>query len=205
VVNTPPNSVNMVKKMEIRNKILDAAQDVFTRYGFGKTTMEDIAREMGKGKSTIYYYFTSKEDMFQAVIEKEILSLKSKILDEISKKEDPKEKLKVYVVERMQGLKNLKNLYNVLRNENNSQREFVDQTRQQTDREEINIVAAILNSGVEQGIFHLEDTVLTSIAIVTALKGVELPLLVAESGSDNLLEQRLDRLLDVLFYGMVKR
>ncbi len=195
----------MAKKIEVRNKILDAAQGVFTKYGFGKTTMEDIASEMGKGKSTIYYYYPSKEEIFQAVIEKEILALKTKILDEVSRKKDPREKLKVYVVGRMQGLKGLKNLYNVLRNEISSQRDFVEQTRQQTDREEINIVASILSNGVEEGIFHLGDILLTSMVIVTALKGMEIPLVIAETGGDSLLEQRLDRLLDVLFFGILER
>ena len=196
---------NMAKKTEIRTRILNTAQEVFIRYGYGKATMDDIAREMGKGKSSIYYYFTSKEDIFKEVIGKELLSMKTRIFNEVSKQEDAREKLKVYVVERMHGLKSLKDLYNVLRTEFTAQRDYIDQTRQQTDQEEINIVTGILDKGVKDGIFHLEDTVLTSIAIVTALKGMEIPLLITETGGDNLLEQRLDRLLDVLFFGIIKR
>jgi AcrR family transcriptional regulator len=195
----------MVKKSEIRSKILVAAQEVFTRYGFGKTTMDDIAREMGKGKSSIYYYFTSKEDIFRAVIDKELVLMKTRILDAVSSKKDSREKLKVYVIERMHGVQSFKNLYTVIRNEFTAQRDFVDQTRQQTDQDEIGIVRDILDQGVEAGIFNLEDTYLTSIAIVTALKGMEIPLLITETGSENLLEQRLDRLIDVLFYGIIKR
>ncbi len=195
----------MVKKSEIRSKILVAAQEVFTRYGFGKTTMDDIAREMGKGKSSIYYYFTSKEDIFRAVIDKELVLMKTRILDAVSSKNDSREKLKVYVIERMHGVQSFKNLYTVIRNEFTAQRDFVDQTRQQTDQDEISIVKDILDQGVEAGIFNLEDTYLTSIAIVTALKGMEIPLLITETGSENLLEQRLDRLIDVLFYGIIKR
>ena len=195
----------MAKKIEIRTKILHVAQEVFTKYGFGKTTMEDIAKEMGKGKSTIYYYFTSKEDIFKAVIEMEIGVMKAKIIDGVASRSDAREKLKAYVTERMHGLKSLKNLYNVIRTEFTSRLDFVDQTRQQTDQEEINIVSSILNQGVAEGIFHLEDTFLTAIAIVTALKGMEIPLLITESGGENVLEQRLDRLLDVLFFGIIKR
>ncbi|MEI6901368.1 MAG: TetR/AcrR family transcriptional regulator [Bacteroidota bacterium] len=195
----------MAKKAEIRTRILNAAQEVFTRYVYSKSTMDDIAREMGKGKSSIYYYFTSKEDIFKAVIEKELLLMKTKIFTAVSNKQDSREKLKVYVMERMTGLKSLKNLYHVLPTEFASQSNFIEQTRQQTDQEEINIVSGILDEGVGQGTFHLEDTFLTAIAIVTALKGMEIPLLISESAGENLLEQRLDRLLEVLFYGMVKR
>ena len=202
---TEINTEKMEKKTEIRAKILDTGQEIFTRYGYAKTTMDDIAREMGKGKSSIYYYFTSKEDIFKAVIEKEILLMKTRIFHAVSQKEDSREKLKAYVMERMHGLKSLKNLYQVVRSEFIFQGAFVEQTRLKTDQEEINIVTGILDQGVKDGIFHLEDTFLTAIAIVTALKGMEIPLLITESGGDNLLEQRLDRLLDVLFFGMVKR
>jgi AcrR family transcriptional regulator len=199
------NTEKMEKKTEIRARILDTAQEVFTRYGYAKTTMDDIAREMGKGKSSIYYYFTSKEDIFKAVIEKELLMMKTRIFNAVSQKEDSREKLKAYVMERMHGLKSLKNLNQVVRSEFIFPGDFVDQTRQKTDQEEINIITDILDQGVKDGIFHLEDTFLTAIAIVTALKGMEIPLLITESCGDNLLEQRLDRLLDVLFYGMIKR
>ena len=193
------------KKDLIREKILDTAQEVFTKYGFGKTTMEDIAREMGKGKSTIYYYFTSKEEIFRAVVEKELMIMRNRIMVTLAQKEDARDKLEGYLVERMKGLKNLKNLYNVIRSEFAATRELADQTRQQTDQEEIVIVSSILDKGVHDGLFYLEDTLLTSIAIVTALKGMEIPLVISGTDSDALLEKRLKRLLDVLFYGIIKR
>lgn len=194
----------MVNKEEIRESVLKVAQEIFTRYGFHKTTMDDIAKGMGKGKSSIYYYFSSKEDIFSAVVEKELGELRSKIMTSVARTTDPKEKLKAYVNERMQGLSKMVNLFNVLRTEFISQREFTDRIRRKTDEEEILIIRSILDEGVSEGTFQLEDTWLTSIAIVTALKGMEIPLVIA-SKEENHLEITLDRLLDVLFYGMVKR
>jgi AcrR family transcriptional regulator len=166
--------------------------------------MDDIAKGMGKGKSSIYYYFNSKEDIFSAVVEKELFELRSKIITSVTLARDPKEKLKAYVNERMQGLRNLVNLYNVLRTEFLSQRDFTDKIRMKTDEEEIRIINTILDEGVSDGIFYLDDTYLTAIALVTALKGMEVPLVVTQQ-KENPLEMRLDRLLDVLFYGMLKR
>ena len=200
-----PKKAEMVKKTNIRTKILDTAQEVFTRFGYGKTTMDDIARAMGKGKSSIYYYYTSKEEIFTAVIEKELMLMKLRILEAVSQKSDPREQLNAYVIERMHGFKNFKNLYNVIRNEFFGQPGFAEQTRVQTDREEIGIMKGILDKGVAEGIFHLDDTYLTAIAIVTALKGMEIPLVIDEPGNGPQLETRLERLIDVLFYGIVKR
>jgi AcrR family transcriptional regulator len=47
--------------------ILDAALQVFGQYGYRRTSMDDIAREAGIGKGTIYLSFASKEEVFQAL------------------------------------------------------------------------------------------------------------------------------------------
>lgn len=51
-----------------KERILDAAQSQFTRYGFSRVTMEEIAEEAGLGKASLYYYFPTKEMLFQAVV-----------------------------------------------------------------------------------------------------------------------------------------
>jgi AcrR family transcriptional regulator len=60
------------KKDLNRENILKIARDIFSKYGFKKTTLDDIANAVRKGKSSLYYYFESKEDLFQAVIMKEV-------------------------------------------------------------------------------------------------------------------------------------
>jgi len=55
---------------EVKDKkqlILDAAETLLHKYGYSKTSLDDIAKEAGLGKGTIYYYFESKEDIFLAV------------------------------------------------------------------------------------------------------------------------------------------
>lgn len=49
-----------------RSRILEAGIKLFSRYGYMKTSLEDIAREAGIAKATIYYYFPSKEETFLA-------------------------------------------------------------------------------------------------------------------------------------------
>lgn len=50
-----------------RAGILDAALRVFGQYGYRRTSMDDIAREAGIGKGTIYLSFTGKDEVFQAL------------------------------------------------------------------------------------------------------------------------------------------
>ncbi|MBP1849022.1 TetR/AcrR family transcriptional regulator [Rhizobium halophytocola] len=54
-----------------REQILDGAQRVFLREGFDAASMNDVTREAGVSKGTIYVYFSNKEDLFAALIERQ--------------------------------------------------------------------------------------------------------------------------------------
>ncbi len=54
-----------------REQILDGAKRVFMRMGFDAASMNDITREAGVSKGTIYVYFANKEDLFVAMVEME--------------------------------------------------------------------------------------------------------------------------------------
>ena len=60
----------MAKSEETREKILNAALDLFRRNGFEKTTMREIASEAGVALGSAYYYFASKEELVLAFYEK---------------------------------------------------------------------------------------------------------------------------------------
>ncbi len=55
-------------KEERRKQILDAAMLVFTRHGYDKARMDDIAQEAGLSKGSLYWYFESKKDLFLALL-----------------------------------------------------------------------------------------------------------------------------------------
>lgn len=52
-------------------RILDALATLITRWGYGKTTVDDVAREAGVAKGTVYLHWPTKEAMLQALIERE--------------------------------------------------------------------------------------------------------------------------------------
>ena len=59
-----------VTRTPMRERILDAADRLLGRYGYQKTTADDLAREAGIGRRTIYVHFTSKEEIFLASIDR---------------------------------------------------------------------------------------------------------------------------------------
>ena len=57
---------------EREQRILDAAANLIAHYGYDKTTVDEIAREAGVSKGAIYLHFKSKEDLFEALLLREI-------------------------------------------------------------------------------------------------------------------------------------
>ncbi|KHC90731.1 TetR family transcriptional regulator [Thermotoga sp. Mc24] len=62
---------------ETRRKILEAARKAFSKYGYDGVSMEEIAREAGVKKALIYYYFPSKDKLFEEVWREALEELES--------------------------------------------------------------------------------------------------------------------------------
>jgi len=186
-----------------KDRIIEIAQKIFARFGIQKSTMDEIAKKARMGKATLYYYFKSKEDIFAEVIKKESRIIKQKMIEEIIKAETPQEQLKAYVLTRMKHLKELSNYYTTLTDEYMEHYSFVEKERTEFTEYEINTLTSILNSGVEKGVFALEDAQLTAKMITIALKGLEYPILI-EVSIENI-EPTINAMLNVLFKGLEKR
>ena len=193
----------MLDKDEVKEAIVNVARHIFSRFGFRKTTMDEIAVASRKGKSSIYYYFDSKEEIFQAVVEKEASILKQELINAQNEAGDASQKLKMHVLVRMHTLEKLANFYSAIKDDYLGHLEFIEKIRKKYDQEEIQMMEKILVEGVEKGNFEIEDTSLAAIAIVTALKGMEIPLFWGIEEKD--VERRLDNLIHILFHGVMKR
>ena len=75
-------------KTEVKDKIVQAAITTFSKYGYDKTRMDDIAKSAKLGKGTLYLYFKSKEELFYDISENSIKELKEQLSKLFSKKED---------------------------------------------------------------------------------------------------------------------
>jgi AcrR family transcriptional regulator len=191
----------MVNKEEFREKIIITAGQIFSRYGFKKTTMDEVAKALKMGKSSIYYYFESKEEIFEAVVLYEANILRSELTKAIKSVESPTGKMEKYVFVRMKTFEKLSNYYNAIFDKNLDHFEFIEKIREKYDREELAILRLLLYDGVRKKIFNVENTEYTAMAIQTAMKGFEVPLFWKKREIN--IDRRLKAILDVLFYGIV--
>jgi len=189
---------------EVRDQIVQAARQVFARYGFKKTALEDIAREARKGKSTIYYHFKSKDEIFKAVIDAEAEIRTLAIEEKISLIEDPKLKLKTYIYIRMQTLKMVTNYYEAIKNDLLDNLYFVNSFRNDHFEEEVSRVEGLLLEGIEKKTFTIQNPLLTARTIVTILHGFEVPLIL-KNLTDEELQKSVDEMLNILFFGIISK
>jgi len=194
----------VVVKAEVRAQIVDVARKIFTRYGFRKTTMEEIAAASRKGKSSIYYYFPGKEEIFKAVVEKEAGELQARLDKTIQLDASPLEKLKAYIFFRLHHVRTVENFYSALNEDSLSHLDFILEIRRDFDLEELKLVQGILEEGMQDGSFQLSSSEIGAIAISTMMKGLELPLLLSSDHKTDRAEL-LEDLVRVLFYGIIKR
>lgn len=190
----------MKKHDIIKQNLISAARQLFIKFGFEKTTMNEIAEESRKGKSSLYYYFTSKEEIFQAVVEYEAEILKNNIIQALENCSNAEEKLRIYVLTRFRGIKELGNLYNALRNDFLDNLDFIRQIRIKYDDLEKEKIQEIINEGVSNGLFSIENPKEITETIQMTLKAVELPLLL--NYETDVFTQKINSLLNVFFNGI---
>lgn len=182
-------------------EILSTAKSLFAHHGLKKTTMEDIANSLGKGKSTLYYYFQGKTDIFEAVVEEELKNLLRLTRQAINMAITAKDKLKAYSRTRSSVMERFHNLSSVVYGDIFNHIGVVLKLKQKHDETQIDLIREILKNGVQTGEFKMlaeRDIELFSFTLVAAFRGIELPLSASrfvrhyENGPDVLVDIMVD-------------
>lgn len=87
----------MIEEVDKKELIMSSAETIFTRFGYHKTSMDDIAKEAGIGKGTIYYYYKSKEDILLELVSFYHELLKKKVNEEMENKKSFEEKFQILI------------------------------------------------------------------------------------------------------------
>ncbi len=92
---------NRTKSDEKKELVLRAASEVFARYGFDKTTLDDIGKRAGLNKASLYYYFKNKEDIFVAVVLAETQAFMADLQTRTLAYPDVRKQIRFFLTERI--------------------------------------------------------------------------------------------------------
>ena len=108
------NSAGSLNKKElVKEKIGRVAMKCFSKYGLDKTTLEDIAKEVGLNKASLYYYYKNKEDIFLEVAIREGQDFLSSLQQKTLAKKNTEDRVTFYLLERINYYKNILNMNRV--------------------------------------------------------------------------------------------
>src|SRR5207248_8423328 len=192
---------------DIRDLILDAADRLLARYGYRKMTIDDVAREVGIGKGTIYLHFTSKEDVALSRIDRVIERLKTELRRVASTDEEPAVRLRsmlmLRVIYRFDSVQHYTESLNQVMA---AIRPSLLERRKHYFEAEARIIAEVLKEGRRAGNFFFKDAMATARALLAATNSL-LPysLSTRELGARDSVEEQTRRIVDLLIGGLRRR
>ncbi len=190
-----------MKLESTKEKILSVAEKIFSRFGYHKTTVDDIANSACKAKGSVYYYFRNKEELYQGVLEKEVSFLKKELQKVINKEyADVSKNLKVYISKRMKLLESAFNYCYALSDKYISNYDFIADIRGRFEKFEINSMRKILEKGVKRKQFCKINIDETARAFVTSLQSVDTTIYANKRFKE--MQISFERMLNIIIHGI---
>ncbi len=161
--------------LKTRDKLIEIARQLFAHKGIENTTMNDIASASDKGRRTIYTYFRSKRDIYNAVVKTESDKIIDKLSAIVALPIEPEEKLMDFIFARFEAIKESVTRNGTLKAGFFRDVRKVDRARRSNTSSEANMLKQILLEGVNQGVFHIRHVEQTAMVMLLSLQGLDVP------------------------------
>jgi len=195
------NKVPGEKAPAAKEAVIAAARALFAHFGHTKTSVEEIAREAGLSKATVYNYFGGKEAIVAGVIEYERKAMVETLRRAVDEAPDPLMALKTFFLTRIREVQRHHKTYRTGREELIRHMPQVARAIERNRREERAIIEGILKEGIERGIFRsVDDISLTADLFFTTVIGLTFPLFGRPVGRS--LEKRAEELVTLFLVGI---
>lgn len=189
---------------DIRNEILDATDRLLARDGYKKMTIEQLAREVGIGKGSVYLHFTSKEQIALSHIDRIIERLKLRLNSLANGEGTCEERLRLMLLERV--LFRFDSVQHYSQNINDMLSRLRPKLLKRRERyfaDEAEIFARVIEEGTDKGEFRDHPASAAAAAMIVATNSL-LPfsLTAKELGGRDEIEARISAVADLLLNGL---
>jgi AcrR family transcriptional regulator len=158
-----------------KQELIETARSLFAQNGKNKITMNDIAAASGKSRRSLYMHFSSKEEVYHAVISYELNRVLAKIQQVSKQKLEPDVKLTQHIITHLDAIKEAVSRNGSLRADFFMDIYEVERARRRHDKIELEYIREIVKEGIEKHIFKRIDADLCATMILYSLKGLEVP------------------------------
>lgn len=196
-----------VQTKEIREAILDATDRLLSTVGYKKMTIDDLAREVGIGKGSVYLHFTSKEEIALSHVDRIVERLESRLLKIAAGSYSCESRLRGMMAERV--LFRFDSVQHYTRSFDDllsAIRPSLMTRRARYFGEEAAIFAKVIDQGIENGEFETDDASGRAESLLLATNSLlPLSLTTKELGARNEIEEKVHRLASLLLKGLIRR
>lgn len=155
-----------------RQKILDAAAQIFSQKGYHATSMSDIARAVNLQKASLYHHISSKQEILVSILDEALELITRRVGNVINRSISADEKLREAMKTYLMTLTEQRDLAEVLLLEHRSLNpEYNKQHIPRRDRFE-QLWRDLLNNGIQEGLFIIPDVDMTTKAILGIMNWV---------------------------------
>lgn len=153
-----------------RTEILDAATKIFSEQGVDDARMDDVAAQAGLAKATVYVYFRSKDEIFEAVVKRALTELMALTEERVSSAKDFAGKLYAFIIVRLEYWREKQELYRVI---SSLKRDVKDRKRSlRWQRLAVDYLVSLLTEAVKQGEIPEQDVEAAAWALMDMIRGV---------------------------------
>lgn len=140
------------------DSILRTALELFAHYGYKKTTLEDVAREMDMTKSNLYFYVTNKKDLYVMAVKLAFREWQESVAEKVAGVDDIAEKFSVLCKSSLGYLVDHEELRSVFIRDPGIFTLYPSEDRfYKINQGAIKMIEDILSEGIRQGRFHEVD------------------------------------------------
>ncbi len=183
--------------------LIEVARQLFAQRGKKDVTMNDIAETSKKGRRTLYTYFNNKEEIYRAVIDKELDTILERLTVVANQKTEPDVKLTNIILTHLDAVKSVVNRNGSLRADFFHDIYEVERKRRKIDVKELILIQSIITEGIAKNIFKRMDVELSSMIIFYAIKGLEIPYIRQNISSE--FEKNKNSIVEFVFTGIRKK
>ncbi|MBU2928951.1 TetR/AcrR family transcriptional regulator [Winogradskyella psychrotolerans] len=140
---------NSSKDEFVKTQIIEAAKTVFETYGFRKASMGLIAEASKKGRSTLYYYYKNKEDVFKACMFDLHKPLIKSCKLKLSNKNTLDKNLSIYVNEHIIYIENALETYKIILNDLRQGEDFISSVAVKIHQQDIEVIKDCLTWAIQ--------------------------------------------------------
>jgi len=190
-------------EIEKKEQIIKAARELFFRFGYSKTSMDDIAHECGMAKPTLYYYFPNKEAIFDEIVWAEANEFMNQVVESLPSDATADIKLQQFLQSIYLKLEvyasELEDIPDVLCDHSPHGRPIVKKLSELFQEK----LRPVLEEGIQDGIFEIDDMEATLAAFSFLLEFLNIDWI--RHYEKDLRDRTIDVINNILLNGLKRR